>query len=463
MCDRWDIGGLSTNFHPQTGRPDDLHLRRPPRRRRDHAPGLPALRGARRRRPPADRRVPVRVGLPVVRAVAEVRQPQRAAREGGRARGDGADARALSGAFWAPSCAARGGVQVPGAELAHSLGRGSRVATAGSTALAWDGSARLQGFPWRSPPSSLGVAPAAVAYAGGAPAPSRDRRRPSTAPRSRSAHPSRPVASRLHGEPEGRRRAAAAAPSRARRPARRADGPRARRLSAARRARRGRARRRSARSRPAAHRASAGRRGSQLPPGALLVRAASSAAAATAVLAAHAPARAAHDARVDRRARPRRRRPRRPPRRLPAPAATGRASPSPGPHTYGDGFGAARNGHTHQGQDILAAEGTPVVAPLAGTIALRRQPGRRRRATTSSSTPPTAATSSSPTARRARSRVAPGAAVAAGPAALPRRPHRRRDRPAPALRDLGRRLARRARASHFIDPLPDLQAWDPTV
>jgi murein DD-endopeptidase MepM/ murein hydrolase activator NlpD len=31
-------------------------------------------------------------------------------------------------------------------------------------------------------------------------------------------------------------------------------------------------------------------------------------------------------------------------------------------------FGAPRNGHTHQGQDIAAAEGTPVIAPKAGTI-----------------------------------------------------------------------------------------------
>jgi murein DD-endopeptidase MepM/ murein hydrolase activator NlpD len=31
-------------------------------------------------------------------------------------------------------------------------------------------------------------------------------------------------------------------------------------------------------------------------------------------------------------------------------------------------FGAPRSGHTHQGQDIPAAEGTPVVAPKAGTI-----------------------------------------------------------------------------------------------
>ena len=80
---------------PADGRADDLHLRRPPRRRRHHAPGLWLLRDARRRRAPAHLRVRVQGRLPVVRAVAEVRQPQRAAREGGRARAAGADARAL--------------------------------------------------------------------------------------------------------------------------------------------------------------------------------------------------------------------------------------------------------------------------------------------------------------------------------------------------------------------------------
>ncbi len=42
--------------------------------------------------------------------------------------------------------------------------------------------------------------------------------------------------------------------------------------------------------------------------------------------------------------------------------------PVAGQHSYGDGIGAQRKGHTHQGQDVLAAFGTPVVAPLAGTI-----------------------------------------------------------------------------------------------
>jgi murein DD-endopeptidase MepM/ murein hydrolase activator NlpD len=36
--------------------------------------------------------------------------------------------------------------------------------------------------------------------------------------------------------------------------------------------------------------------------------------------------------------------------------------PVAGPHTFGDGFGAARSGHTHMGQDIMAACGTPLVA-----------------------------------------------------------------------------------------------------
>jgi murein DD-endopeptidase MepM/ murein hydrolase activator NlpD len=43
--------------------------------------------------------------------------------------------------------------------------------------------------------------------------------------------------------------------------------------------------------------------------------------------------------------------------------------PVAGTHTFGDPFGALRGRSTHQGQDILAAEGTPVVAPTAGTIA----------------------------------------------------------------------------------------------
>ncbi|HMJ34962.1 MAG TPA: M23 family metallopeptidase [Baekduia sp.] len=48
--------------------------------------------------------------------------------------------------------------------------------------------------------------------------------------------------------------------------------------------------------------------------------------------------------------------------------------PVAGPHTYGGEsarFGAGRTGHVHEGQDVVAAEGVPVVAPLAGTIVAR--------------------------------------------------------------------------------------------
>jgi len=48
--------------------------------------------------------------------------------------------------------------------------------------------------------------------------------------------------------------------------------------------------------------------------------------------------------------------------------------PVAGPYSFGGPdarFGAARTGHVHQGQDVMAAEGTPVVAPAAGVISYR--------------------------------------------------------------------------------------------
>src|SRR3954447_13831110 len=45
-----------------------------------------------------------------------------------------------------------------------------------------------------------------------------------------------------------------------------------------------------------------------------------------------------------------------------SPAPTGQVFPVAGGHSFGDGFGAARSGHTHQGQDIMAPCGTPLVA-----------------------------------------------------------------------------------------------------
>ena len=40
--------------------------------------------------------------------------------------------------------------------------------------------------------------------------------------------------------------------------------------------------------------------------------------------------------------------------------------PLPSKHTYGDGFGAARDGHTHQGVDVFAPCGVPLVAAHSG-------------------------------------------------------------------------------------------------
>ena len=63
-----------------------------------------------------------------------------------------------------------------------------------------------------------------------------------------------------------------------------------------------------------------------------------------------------------------------PPAGVPTPAQTvadGAVFPVVGAHNFGgpeNRFGAPRDGYTHQGQDVLTAEGTPVVVPLAGTI-----------------------------------------------------------------------------------------------
>jgi murein DD-endopeptidase MepM/ murein hydrolase activator NlpD len=55
----------------------------------------------------------------------------------------------------------------------------------------------------------------------------------------------------------------------------------------------------------------------------------------------------------------------------PPPVTTAGVFPVQGPYDFGGEdarFGAARDGHVHQGQDITAAEGTPLVAPVAATV-----------------------------------------------------------------------------------------------
>lgn len=56
------------------------------------------------------------------------------------------------------------------------------------------------------------------------------------------------------------------------------------------------------------------------------------------------------------------------PKPQPVPVGHGGVFPVAGPHSYGDGFGAPRKGYSHQGQDVVGARGTPIVAPLGGTI-----------------------------------------------------------------------------------------------
>ncbi len=97
ICDRWDVGGVSTPWLEDTGRSGDRDLRRPPRRRGHRRAGLrvrrpPAAGHARRAGP-----LPLQGRLPELRAVAQVRQLERTAGQEGRrppaARGPPAPAR----------------------------------------------------------------------------------------------------------------------------------------------------------------------------------------------------------------------------------------------------------------------------------------------------------------------------------------------------------------------------------
>jgi murein DD-endopeptidase MepM/ murein hydrolase activator NlpD len=60
-----------------------------------------------------------------------------------------------------------------------------------------------------------------------------------------------------------------------------------------------------------------------------------------------------------------------PPTRAASPGPAGNVFPVRGPHGYGDvgaRFGAERPGHRHQGQDVVAPCGTPLVAVRGGTV-----------------------------------------------------------------------------------------------
>jgi hypothetical protein len=116
-------------------------------------------------------------------------------------------------------------------------------------------------------------------------------------------------------------------------------------------------------------------RGSKLPAGKYVIRVhARDGRGAVLARASHASGKAFVTVKRKPRPKPKPRpRPKPTPTPTPAPPSTGSGVfPVRGAYNFGgDGsrFGAGRSGHTHEGQDIAAAEGTPVVSPLNGTVA----------------------------------------------------------------------------------------------
>lgn len=147
-----------------------------------------------------------------------------------------------------------------------------------------------------------------------------------------------------------------------------------------------------------------------------------------------------------------------PPVTPPAPGSSAGVFPVQGPHSYGDPFGAPRAGWTHQGQDVLAAQGTPIVAPEAGFV-------------TFTGDQPSAAglyvVMHAADGRDFFFAHCEGGSVAvqAGQAVVAGGPickvGRTGDATGPHLHfEIWVDGWRSSKASHPIDPLPDLRAWD---
>ena len=132
---------------------------------------------------------------------------------------------------------------------------------------------------------------------------------------------------------------------------------------------------------------------------------------------------------------PPRRRPRRPPARRPRRPRSASASPSTATPSRSSAptnsasargrFGAGRSGHTHQGQDVMAACGTPLVAARGGRVqyagyeAQRRQLRRHRRQGHAATT---SCTRTWPNPRRCRTGETSAPASRSGSSATPATP-----------------------------------------
>jgi Peptidase family M23 len=143
-------------------------------------------------------------------------------------------------------------------------------------------------------------------------------------------------------------------------------------------------------------------------------------------------------------------------------AAAGAVFPVAGAHNFGgpeNRFGAPRRGYTHQGQDVLTGEGTPIVAPLAGvvlTVGYQASAAGYYAAEHSSSGLDFFFAHCMPGSLA----VATGEAVAAGGTVC--RAGQTGDATAPHLHFEVWVGGWRSESGYPIDPLPYLEAWDHT-